>query len=71
MAVKCISPNNPLYIVKFGCAGDIYIFFLFLIQNIDCEKSLEPPQRGHFYSIVLKAAVQQGHIFKLLLECNY
>ena len=24
----------------------MYLFFLFLIQNIDCEYSLEPPYRG-------------------------
>ena len=24
----------------------MYLFFLFLVQNIDCGYSLEPPQRG-------------------------
>ena len=33
------------YIVKMGYAG-VYLFFLFLLQNIDCGYSLEPPQRG-------------------------
>ena len=37
--LKCFS------IVKLGSAG-VYIFFLFLLQNIDCGYSLEPPQRG-------------------------
>ena len=47
-------PNNvyPLiphfYIVKLGYAG-VNMFFLFLIQNIDCGYSLEPPQRGSSY----------------------
>ena len=39
---------TPLYltfIVKLGYAG-IYLFFLFLLQNIDCGYSLEPPRRG-------------------------
>ena len=33
------------YIVKVGNAG-VYLFFLFLLQNIDCGYSLEPPRRG-------------------------
>ena len=26
--------------------GNFFIFFLFLLQNIDCGYSLEPPRRG-------------------------
>ena len=41
--------NTPLiphfYIVKLGFAG-VYLLFLFLLQNIDCGYSLEPPRRG-------------------------
>ena len=33
------------YIAKLGYAG-VYLFFLFLLQNIDCGYSLEPPRRG-------------------------
>ena len=33
------------YIVKLGFTG-VYIIFLILLQNIDCEYSLEPPRRG-------------------------
>ena len=33
------------YIAKLGYAG-VYLFFLFLLQNIDCVYSLEPPRRG-------------------------
>ena len=33
------KPN--FYIAKLGYAG-VYLFFLFLLQNIDCEYSLEP-----------------------------
>ena len=39
--------NTPLtphfYIVKLGFTG-VYMFFLFLLQTIDCGYSLEPPQ---------------------------
>ena len=38
-------PEPHLYMAKLGYAG-VYLFFLFLLQNIDCGYSLEPPQRG-------------------------
>ena len=39
-------PFKPhFYIAKLGYAG-VYLFFLFLLQNIDCGYSLEPPRRG-------------------------
>ena len=39
-------PLKPhFYIAKLGYAG-VYLFFLFLLQNIDCGYSLEPPLRG-------------------------
>ena len=41
-----VYPLEPhFYIVKLGYAG-VYLFFLFLLQNIDCGYSLEPPRRG-------------------------
>ena len=41
-----VYPLEPhVYIVKLGYAG-VYLFFLFLLQNIDCGYSLEPPRRG-------------------------
>ena len=41
-----VYPFEPhFYIVKLGFAG-VYLFFLFLLQKIDCGFSLEPPQRG-------------------------
>ena len=41
-----VYPLKPhFYIVKLGFAG-VYLFFLFLLQNIDCGYSLEPPRRG-------------------------
>ena len=43
-----VYPLEPhFYIAKLGYAG-VYLFFLFLLQNIDCGYSLEPPQRGGF-----------------------
>ena len=39
------DPLKPhFYIVKLGFTG-VYIFFLFLLKNIDCGYSLEPPRR--------------------------
>ena len=39
-------PLKPhFYIAKLGYAG-VYLIFLFLIQNIHCGYSLEPPRRG-------------------------
>ena len=41
-----VYPLKPhFYIAKLGYAG-VYLFFLFLLQNIDCGYSLEPPRRG-------------------------
>ena len=40
------DPLKPhYYIVKLGFTG-VYIIFLFMLKNIDCEYSLEPPRRG-------------------------
>ena len=39
-----VYPLEPhFYIEKLGFAG-VYLFFLFLLQNIDCGYSLEPPR---------------------------
>ena len=41
-----VYPLEPhFYIAKLGYAG-VYLFFLFLLRNIDCGYSLEPPRRG-------------------------
>ena len=41
-----VYPLEPhFYIGKLGYAG-VYLFFLFLLQNIDCGYSVEPPRRG-------------------------
>ena len=45
----CLYNFDPLkphfYIVKLGFTG-VYIIFSFLLKNIDCGYSLEPPRRG-------------------------
>ena len=41
-----VYPLKPhFYIVKLGYAG-VYLFFLFLLQNIDCGYLLELPRQG-------------------------
>ena len=41
-----VYPREPhFYIAKLRYAG-VYLFFLFLLQNIDCGYSLEPPRCG-------------------------
>ena len=41
-----IDPLEPhFYTVKLGFTG-YTLFFLFLLKNIDCGYSLEPPRRG-------------------------
>ena len=41
-----IYPLEPhFYIAKLGYAG-VYLLFLFLLQNIHCGYTLEPPRRG-------------------------
>ena len=46
----CLYNFDPLkpnfYIVKPGFIGVYISFFLFLLENIHCEYSLEPPRRG-------------------------
>ena len=46
---KCLYNIDPLkphfYIVKLGLQG-YTLFFLFLLKNIDCGYSLEPPHQG-------------------------
>ena len=42
-----VYPIEPhFYIAKLGFAG-VHLFFLVLLQNIDCGYSLEPPRQGH------------------------
>ena len=45
MSVKCRPLIPHFYIVKLGSIR-VYLFFLFLFQNIDCGYLLEPPQQG-------------------------
>ena len=43
MSVYSFPLKPHFYIVKLGYAG-VYLIFLFLLQNIDCGYSLEPPR---------------------------
>ena len=56
--------NTPLiphfYIVKLGYA-EVYLFFLFLLQDIDCGYSLEPPQ-------FLQLCILHGHVFVMRIS---
>ena len=40
------TPLNPTFIQKKRGFAGVYLIFLFLIQNILCGYSLEPPRRG-------------------------
>ena len=42
MSMKCIPPNTLLLYGTFMGFTVVYLFFLFMIQNIDCGYSLEP-----------------------------
>ena len=39
------NPYTHFQVAKLGYAR-VYLFFLFLLQNIGCGYSLEPPRRG-------------------------
>ena len=41
-----LTPLTPLLYSKTGVYRSIHFFFLFLLKNIDCGYSLEPPLRG-------------------------
>ena len=43
MSVKSLPPQPHFYIAKLGYG--LYPFFSFLLQNIDCGYSLEPPRQ--------------------------
>ena len=45
MSMQYIPLIPHIYIAKLGYAG-VYVFFLFLLQNIDCGFSLELPGEG-------------------------
>ena len=49
-----LKPN--FYIVKLGFTG-VYIIFLFLLKNIDCGYSLEPPLLVVKFSVYLNRRV--------------
>ena len=44
MSMTCIPPCTPFLYSNTGVWRGIAIFFLFLLQNIDCWYLLEPPR---------------------------
>ena len=56
MSVKWIPPHTPLLYSKTGVCRGIPIF-LFLLQNIDCGYSLEPPRRDFKNPCILHGQV--------------
>ena len=64
-------PIDPhVFTEKLGFAG-VYLFFLFLLQSIDCGHSLEPPHRGGsnvypqyiFWAKIRKMSTENVHFF--------
>ena len=43
---KILTPETPLLYSKTGVYKDMHYFFLFMLKNIDCGYSFEPPRRG-------------------------
>ena len=75
-----IDPLKPhVYIVKLVFTG-VYIFFLFVLKNIYCGYSLEPPRRGgsHEYlqpmfwvekwKFIWKFSAFRGDVFSIYLK---
>ena len=55
------TPLYPhFYIAKLGYVG-VYPFFLFLLQNIDCGYSLEPPR----FKWGSRGYISHGHVFMM------
>ena len=58
--------KTHFYIVKLGFTGVYIVFFLFLLKNIGCRYSLEPPRRGcsHEYpQSMFRAEIWKYQIF--------
>ena len=69
------DPLKPhFYIVKLGFTG-VYIIFLFLLKNIDCGYSLEPPRRGgsneYSQSMFLSRNMKNIRIFYLKIFISW
>ena len=58
-----LTPFNPIYIAKLGLQGYTSIF-LFLLKNIDCGYSLEPPRlsaQKHRLWVLAEAVLTSTH----------
>ena len=58
------------YIVKLGFTG-LYILVLFLLKNIDCGYSLEPPRRGGSYEYPQSMFEQKYEKYQNFLSENF
>ena len=47
-----LAVYNTLYPTFIYSKTGVYLFFIFLIQNIDCWYSLEPPRQGGFNTVL-------------------
>ena len=57
------DPLKPhFYIVKLGFTG-VYIIFLFLLKNIDCGYSLEPPRVTSTHNLCFEQKYEKYQIF--------
>ena len=68
-----VYPLEPhFYIAKLGYAG-VYLFFLFLFQNIDCGYSLEPPRRMKifFFHNFNNFCILHGRVFVMLMFLTF
>ena len=77
--IKITFPCNiyPLlphfYIAKLGYKG-VYLFSLFLLQNIDCGYSLEPPRRGgsnECPQFMFGAKISEFYLPKIFIFYNF
>ena len=60
-----VYPIEPhFYKAKMGYAV-VFLFFLFLLQNIDCGYSLEPPRREKYH----KFSIESVHFLQLKNLC--
>ena len=58
-------PEPHFYTAKLGYAG-VYQIFLFLLQNIDCGYSLEPPRIFFFWSFEISEGISGANIMGYL-----
>ena len=72
MSVQFIPPYTPLLHSKTGVYRGIPFFFLFLLKNIDCGYSLEPPRRVSTIYVLSKNKKNVKHfLLKIFIFYNF